>query len=672
MTIEPLSRPLLGTAYYPEHWPEARWAQDAELLREAGIGVVRMMEFAWDKLEPRAGKYNFDWMDRALKIFQDAGIKVVLGTPTATPPPWLTKAYPDVLRIDDRKGERAAPGSRRSVCCNVPSYQQATDSIVTTIGKHWGDHQNVIGWQIDNEFGCHSSVRCVCERCQAAFQTWCQTKYSTLEALNAAWGTQFWSATYSDWDQIPVPTYTTAAHNPGLLLDYRRFSSQAWVNFQRRQIDILRPKIGAERFITHNLMPRFIELDYFELARDLDFVSYDNYPHGLSGPIETAFNLDIMRGLKDHPFWVIEQQPGPVNWTPFNPPVPPGQVRVWTHQAFVHGAEAVCYFRERAINIGQEQYHAGMLKHDGTPDRCWHEAKQVSEDLQKLPKLIRPKAPVALIFDYQDLWAFELDPHNREFSYYELALDIYRQLWEAHIPVDIVSRSADLSGYEVAFVPSPALIDEAHTENWRRYVEHGGKLVVTFRAFFKNQGNTWTDQPMPAGGLSDLLGVTVDEFLSIPPIPITGMRHPNETAPDWNDERGSHISDITGRAQMGFGESFGLSAKARYHLWAEILKPTQAAPLMRYSDGYYKDGVAATVNHVGQGAAYLIGCWCEPVIPRTIWQALELQHHAVASSEQRNAVIEIARLRDEHGQTVELRINHSKHTITLPEPERGS
>ncbi|HVO71309.1 MAG TPA: beta-galactosidase [Aggregatilineaceae bacterium] len=657
--MTPLEHPFLGVAYYPEHWSEARWADDAKFLREAGITVARMMEFAWDKLEPRPGDFQFEWMDRALGIFADAGIKVILCTPTATPPPWLTKAHPKILRVDDRTGQRAVPGSRRSACANVPAYRKASAGIVTAVAKHWGDHSNVIGWQIDNEFGCHGTIRCICDDCRAAFQKWCMARYQTLDALNAAWGTQFWSATYSAWGEIPAPAPTTAGHNPGLLLDYRRFSSEAWVAYQHAQIAILRPRIGEDRFITHNLMLRFVDMDYFDLVGELDFVGYDNYPYGMSGPLETAFNLDLMRGLKNRAFWVLEAQPGPVNWVAA--PVAPGQVRTWSHQAFGHGAEAVCYFRERAVNIGQEQYHSGLMKHDGSPDRGWHEAKQVSDDLARHPVLRRPKAPVAIVFDYQDQWTIELDPYHREFTYYEVALDIYRQLWAAHIPVDVVPRGADLAGYQAVFVPCPALIDERHAANWRAYVEQGGSLVVTFRAFYKNPTNTWTDQPLPAGGLSDLLGVTVDEFLSIPATPQVGLRSPRETGLDWNDERGTVVVEAT-TDKPSFG--LPLPTRARYHTWAEVLKPGTAAPLLRYADGYYRDGVAATVNKVGQGSAYYLGCWGEAIIPHAIWTALALDRLGV---NEKHEELEIIRLEGAAGEPIEMRINHTKRTVSVTE-----
>lgn len=662
---------MLGAAYYPEHWPESRWPEDARLLSEAGINVVRMMEFAWDKLEPRDGEYDFAWMDRAIGIFQDAGIKVVLCTPTAAPPPWLTQAHPEILFVDVYTGRQSAPSTRRHATCHAPAYVEYSDRIVRAVAEHWGDHPNVMGWQIDNEFGCHGSTRDASNFAKTAFQGWLKEKYGTLDALNAAWGTQFWSSTYTDWAQIPVPLPSTASHNPGLVLDYFRFSSDGWIGYQRRQVEILRQHIGPERFITHNFMLKFSDIDYFALARDLDLVGFDNYLYGMNGPVEVSLNLDLMRGMKRRPFWVMEQQAGTINWTPYNPPVPPGAVRTWTHMDFVHGAEAVVYFRERAVNIGQEQYHSGLLKHDGTPDRGWHEAKQVSEDIQAMPHLMRPQAPVAILFSYEDQWALQLDPHNREFSYYALVLDIYRQLWEQHIPVDVLPRDADLTGYEAVILPSPVLIDEGQVANWRKYVEAGGKLVVTFRAFFKNQGNTWTDQPMPAGGMADLVGATVDEFLSIPPVPMVGLRGPGDPMPDWNDERGANVTDIGHKpVGMGFGEGFGVAPKQHYRLWAEILAPSTATPILRYADGYYKDAVAGTVNKVGAGEVYYIGCWSDTFLPRSVWQGLGLQQHAIAERDlPRNAVFEVVKMHDEAGNVVEVRLNHSKRTVSWTKAE---
>ena len=242
--------PITGCAYYPEHWPIQRWATDAGLMREAGLSVVRLAEFAWDKMEPQPGVYDFDWLQRAIDTLADAGLKVVLCTPTATPPPWLTHQHPDICRVEVN-GVRVSPGARRQPCGNVPAFRSAARQIVERMAERSGDHPAVIGWQIDNEFGVGETTRCVCDHCRAAFQQWLAEKYGTLEALNAAWGTQFWGMTYHDWSHIPIPGITSEPQSPSMRLDYRRFSSDTWVQFQRMQIDLLR-HYAPGRWVTHN------------------------------------------------------------------------------------------------------------------------------------------------------------------------------------------------------------------------------------------------------------------------------------------------------------------------------------------------------------------------------------------------------------------------------------
>ncbi|MBZ0309426.1 MAG: beta-galactosidase, partial [Anaerolineae bacterium] len=419
---------------------------DAVLMREAGLSVVRVGEFAWDKFEPQPGKYDFGWMDEAVDILAQEGLKIVMCTPTATPPPWLLTQHPEILRVE-QNGVRVSPGGRRHCCANVPAYLRHSRRIVDVFTKHYGNHPALIGWQIDNEFGCGETTRCYCDHCRQRFHEWLQEKYGTLERLNAAWGTQFWGMTYHDWAEIPIPGITTEPQSPAMRLDYRRFSSDSWVRFQRMQIEFLRQNAPG-RWITHNLMIRHWSLDYWKLAADLDIVSYDNYPHGVRGAAETAMNLDLMRSLKRKPFWIMEQQPGRVNWHPYNPPVPPGQVKSWSHQNIAHGAEAVVYFRFRAGRFGQEQYHAGLLKWDASRDQCFFEAQEVAAAIQNLPHLTRPQASVGIIFDYEDLWAIELEPVHRDFSYWQLVYEIYNHYWQASIPVDFLPREADLTGYE--------------------------------------------------------------------------------------------------------------------------------------------------------------------------------------------------------------------------------
>lgn len=579
---------ITGCAYYPEHWPEEYWPNDAKIMREVGLSVVRLAEFAWDKLEPHPGQYDFDWLERAIETLAAEGLKIILCTPTPTPPPWLTYLHGDICRVNEQ-GIRISPGARRQACGNVSAYQEHAFKIVTQIVEKFGQHPAVIGWQIDNEFGVGETTRCYCDHCRRRFQEWLQEKYGTLDELNRAWGTQFWGMTYREWVHIPVPGITTEPQSPSMRLDYRRFSSDTWVRFQRWQIEILRP-LSPERWITHNFMIRHWSLDYWKLAEDLDFVSYDNYPHGLRGPAETAMNFDLMHSFKRGPFWVMEQQPGPVNWHQYNPPVPEGQVRLWSHQAVAHGATGVVYFRFRAGRTGQEQYHRGLLKWDNSPDHAYYESKQFTQEVKSLPNFSRPQAKVGIVFDYEDLWSIELEPYHRDFSYWNLVYEIYEAFWQHNIAVDFLPRGADLSGYETVIVPAPILIHPDEPPKWREWVEQGGRLIYTFRAHVRHASNISTDQPLPVC-MSNLIGVRLLDYYSVPP----------DTYTDWPTHRMGKYVHQPSNEKTTFP----------YKIWAEALEPIGAMPLLTYADGRLAGKVAATVNQIGAGEAIYLGCWPE-------------------------------------------------------------
>src|SRR5437870_7592179 len=307
------SKVLVGVDYYPEQWPRARWPIDAKLMADAGVRVVRVGEFAWSEFEPAPGRYAFAWLDDALQLLRQHDISVVLGTPTATPPAWLIQRHPEILPVDP-DGVRVGFGGRRHYCPTRAVYRRYAGEIVTSLADHYREHGAVIGWQIDNEFACHRGG-CFCEECRTTFQRWLQRRYGSLEHLNETWGTAFWSQTYTAWEQIPLPARTVAVHNPALRLDFQRFVSDAYTEFQDLQIEILRTRC-PRHFITTNLMGLFDEIDYFKLSRPLDFVAWDNYPgyHGPADPVRTAMAHDLTRSLKHRKFWVMEQQAGPTAW----------------------------------------------------------------------------------------------------------------------------------------------------------------------------------------------------------------------------------------------------------------------------------------------------------------------------------------------------------------------
>lgn len=459
----------LGVCYYPEHWPEDIWPQDARRMADAGLTWVRIGEFAWSRLEPEPGRLEFDWLDRAIDILGQAGLKVVLGTPTATPPRWMIDRYPDMLAVD-AQGRPRKFGSRRHYCFSHQGYLGECKRIVTALAERYGKNPCVAAWQTDNEYGCHDTILSYSAAAQAAFRDWLGQKYQSPQALNHAWGNIFWSMDYASFDAIDLPNLTVTEPNPAHVMDFRRFCSDQVVAFNRAQTDILRRHSAAP--IAHNYMGRITEFDHFAVGADLDIASWDSYPIGfLSDRLEAtpahkaaflrqgdpdfqAFHHDLYRAVGRGRWWVMEQQPGPVNWAPYNPAPLAGMVRLWTWEAFAHGAEAVCYFRWRQAPFAQEQMHAGLLRPDSAPAPALAEAAQVAQELRDLPDAVCSKADVALIFDYASAWAWDTQPQGADFDYFRLVFAWYRALRRLGLNVDILPADADdLSGRKLVLAP---------------------------------------------------------------------------------------------------------------------------------------------------------------------------------------------------------------------------
>ena len=380
----------LGVCYYPEHWPEERWSTDARLMVEAGLQVVRIGEFAWAQMEPEEGRFDFAWLDRAVETLAAQGLQVVMGTPTPTPPAWLVHSYPEVLPVD-KQGRVRRFGSRRHVCPNSPAYYRLTESIVTAQAERYGRHSAVIGWQIDNELGCHDTARCYCDKCVVAFRKWLQARYGDLQTLNEAWGTAFWSQWYSDWEQIGAPILGVTEQNLSHVLDYYRFSSDSWVAYEAFQARLIRQHGDPAKFISHNYMGTFPDLDYHRLGEPLDLVTWDSYPTGYAemssdflyqpgeahaphaydagDPYVTGFCHAITYGVKQAPFWVMEQQPGAINWANYNPGVGPGVVRLWTWHALAAGAEGggVLPVARLPLRAGADAHRAPQTRRQRQP-----------------------------------------------------------------------------------------------------------------------------------------------------------------------------------------------------------------------------------------------------------------------------------------------------------------
>jgi len=458
-----------GVDYYPEHWPEERWQEDARLMAEANFNVVRLAEFAWSRMEPKEGNFDFNWLDRAIEILIAHDIKIILGTPTASPPPWLMAKGEDLFRVD-QEGRRLTYGNRREYCPTNPMYHDYSSRIVSKMAQHYQDHPGVIGWQIDNEFG----DRCYCTICRKTFQDWLRDRYFSLETLNARWGTAFWSHEYTDWSEIPLPLSTGGSPNPGLALDFYRFSSDSYVAYQKIQVDLLR-EICPQHFITHNFMGfHYDRLNYFDLARELDFVAWDIYwrmqwnMQAEVDPSWPSLGHDTMRGLKGKNFWVMEQQAGPGGWELVSVPTRPGELRLWAYQSIAHGADAILFFRWRTARFGTEEYWHGVLDHHGKTGRRYEEIQHMGKEIARIGELIHGsqiRAPVAFLLSYDSRFAFQIQGNNPRFSYPEHFHDLYHAFYIRHIPVDIISPSSDFSKYPVVVAPALHVVNEKIAEN---------------------------------------------------------------------------------------------------------------------------------------------------------------------------------------------------------------
>ena len=475
---------MLGVCYYPEHWPEEYWARDARRMRDLGLMYVRIGEFAWGRIEKSEGVFSWDWMDRAIDTLAAAGLQIVLGTPTATPPKWLCAKYPDILPVDIHTGQVRGFGSRRHYDFSSETYLRQAERIGEAMAMRYGRHPNVTGWQTDNELCCHDTTMSASPSAVQKFRAYCAQRYGSIEALNAAWGNVFWSMEYDAFDQIELPFFTVCETNPAHRLAYRRFASEQVVRFHDVMVAAIRRHAGPEQWVTHNIIPPATTgVDNAALTRELDFVSYDNYPLGFSDqlmakasaeewkpfmrtghPDLAALNFDCVRGLSKGAWWVMEQQPGPVNWAPHNPRPAPGMVRHWTLQAFAHGAACVAYFRWRQVPFAQEQMHAGLLRPDDLPAAAWAEVEQVAAEMKVLGDLtmVGPKARVAIVIDPVTGWVDDIERQGASYRYDTVVFQYYRALRGLGVDVDFVSAGeARLDGYNLILVPSLAIVDDA-------------------------------------------------------------------------------------------------------------------------------------------------------------------------------------------------------------------
>lgn len=603
-------RLTMGACYYPEHWDPALWENDLTRMLDAGISIIRIAEFAWTLMEPEEGVYDFSLFDSFLALCEKKGMKVILGTPTATPPVWLTLRYPETLNVRE-DGMVYRHGGRRHYNYNSPVYQEKCRQIVTRMAEHFGRRAAVAGWQIDNEINCetcefHSDAD------QDAFRHFLREKYgNSLEALNDAWGTAVWSQGYSDWEQIYTPgRVINHAINPHQHLDYIRFVSDSAIRFARMQAEIIRKYKKADDFITTNGL--FDRLDNHELADAcLDIYSYDSYPNFAFGLDRADYfekrGADWKNGDLDDRKWskhlaetrsvcphfaIMEQQAGAGSWTTRmeGPSPKPGQLVLWAMQSVAHGADLVSFFRWRTACIGTEMYWHGILDYDNRDNRRLAEVKQFGEMLEKIGDIVgaEHRAAFGILTDYDNRFDEEVDHwHGRVARASEKGLFEASQL--THRPYDLVdfrdgTDPAELRKYRILLYPHPVILTEKRAEILKEYVRDGGTLVTGARAGYKDIHGKCVMAPMP-GLLSELTGTAVKEFTFAPPA-----------------DPAAHIA-----MEPAFRHTFGEAIPMPVFYEMTEITADAAVVLARYADGQYAGAPALTSHSYGSGRCLHFG-----------------------------------------------------------------
>jgi beta-galactosidase len=646
-----------GVDYHPEHWvfpyagsaenPEAQWARDVELMVDLGVNVVRMGEFAWGLYEPEEGRFEFDWMGRVMDLLAKADIKVVLATPTAAPPLWLSAKHPEILPVDEQ-GLVKHPGTRRAYCANNSIYWDYSKKITRALAGALGSHPQLIAWQIDNGIGGHETETSFNADTRKDWHDWLRAKYETVERLNQMLGLNFWSQRVTRFEDVPMPMRAPTIHNPALIMDWMRFSSDTLLAYVRMQAELLR-ELTPGIPVTHNLRALYRNFDHFDMADALDFVSLDSNAAIHAKSAEMACEFDMIRSLKkqnvrtpdgDCGFWVIEQKAGNVTWQEANSLVRPGVIRLFTHQLVSRGACGVLYFFWRQPRIGAEKFYGGVLPHSGNPDnRIYREIKQIGQELKRLAPVLRDtcvKAEACILFSHENDWNLKLiNQPTKFFSYREHIQLFYNALHDRNIAVDFARPTEDISKYRIVFAPSLSLLAGGEADLLKLYVQNGGTLVSTFNTGLVDEHHMAPDTGFPHD-LTDLFGLEVTEFDPLPP---------------------GEENHLTFRG--GFPATHLHPAK----VWCDIIEPRGCQVLATYTKDFYAGKAAITCNDFGAGKAIYIGSMSHQHFYHDLvtWLRGSVGLHQLLKVPD---TVEVS-LREKHGQKIFFLLNHQHSAVRL-------
>ena len=579
----PFTRILYGGDYNPNQWPRDVWGEDMRLFNKAGINSATVNVFSWAKLQPDEETYDFSELDDIIDMLSREGYDIVLATATGAMPAWLVKNYPQVARVDF-DGRRHKFGQRHNHCPNSAVYQKFARRLASELAKRYGDNPHIACWHINNEY----NTGCYCENCEKAFRLWLKRKYKTLEAVNAAWNTEFWGHTFYEWDEIVAPNnlsdgmgfgWTRKTAFAGISIDYDRFLSDSLLENYKMERDAIR-EYDKTTPITTNLMGTYKGLDYFKWAKEMDIVSWDNYPAYNTPWSETAMRHDLMRGLKNSPFMLMEQTPSQQNWQDYNSLKRPGQMRAQSYQTIAHGADTIQFFQLRRSKGACEKFHGAVISHSGSEEtRVFKECSQLGAELKSLgAEILGADSPaeVGIVFDWDNYWALEYTSGPTvDLKYCDQIHQYYRYFYKNHIPVDMIPTDADFSRYKAIVAPVLYMVKEGVAEALDAFVKAGGTLITGFMSGIVDQSDNVHLGGYP-GPLRKLCGVWAEEIDALAPEQTNILK-------------------------------FADGSESKCGLLCDILHLEGAEAIASYGEDFYADTPAVTRNQYGEGIVYYVG-----------------------------------------------------------------
>lgn len=605
MINEKLPKMWYGGDYNPEQWDEEAWKEDDRMFKLAGIDVATINVFSWALSQPNEDTYDFAWLDETIERLYRNGVYICLATSTGAHPAWMARKFPDVLRVD-YEGRKRKFGGRHNSCPNSPTYRKYATMMAGKLAERYKDHPAVLIWHVSNEYGGY----CYCDHCAAAFRTWLKQRYGTLDAVNKAWNTRFWGHTFYDWEDIVVPNALSEEWSgnrtnfQGISLDYRRFQSDSLLDCYKLERDVLK-RITPDIPVTTNLMGFYPELDYFKWAKEMDVVSWDNYP-SLDTPYSyTAMAHALMRGLKGgQPFMLMEQTPSVQNWQPYNSAKRPGVMRLWSYQAVAHGADTVMFFQLRRSIGACEKYHGAVIEHVGHEHtRVFRECAELGKELQQLGDRIldaRSDAKVAIIYDWENRWGIDLSSGPTvALNYVNEVHKYYDALHQLHIQTDMVSVEEDFRKYDVVIAPVMYMVKPGFAERVEAFVSQGGTFVTTFFSGIVNEQDLVTLGGYP-GELRKVMGIWAEEIDALLP---------------------GQQNQMVMRGRKG-----QLEGTYDCGILCDVIHAEGAEVVAEYGSDYYQGTPSLTVNSFGQGKAWYVATSPEPKFLKDLMQTICIDH----------------------------------------------